>query len=98
MIYKGCCKKMIVLKNTGNDLFDEAYFVLNDKNTKSYTASESDMIKEANKIISNDLLSGYFSRSCTEDKRSRSSGKGRSFLIGLLTGIAVCGIVLLIFK
>ena len=47
---RGCQKKIIYLKNSGSDLFEEAYFII--KNSPRYEEfSECDMIEEANRII-----------------------------------------------
>ena len=47
---RGCQKKIIYLKNTHSDLFDEAYFVI--KNDTEYeNISECDMVEEANRIL-----------------------------------------------
>ena len=46
---RGCQKKIIYLKNTDSDVFDEAYFILNDKYPE--VSGECDMIKEANRIL-----------------------------------------------
>ena len=98
MIYKGCCKKMIVLKNTGSDLFEEAYFVLNDKNSKSCVMNETDMVKEANKIISTDLLSGYFTNKPADKKLSSKKGRLLAYFIGLISGITAYTVIYLIIR
>jgi len=59
MIYKGCQKRMIMLKNTGSEIFDEAYFILKEKAEKS-RISENDMVREANRIIDEKLLCGCY--------------------------------------
>ena len=51
---KGYQKKVVFLKNTGSEFFDEAYFVVCDA---EHTQSDADMISEANRII--DEASGY---------------------------------------
>ncbi len=56
---RGCQRRMIVLKNTGSNIFDEAYFLLNEKAAESYTLTETDMIREANRIISESSLLPY---------------------------------------
>ena len=48
---KGCQKKVIFLKNTGSELFDEAYFIISRESEKE-AVEEDSMIVEANKIIS----------------------------------------------
>ena len=47
---RGCQKKIIYLKNTGSEVFDEAYFVVNDK-TLGKDIAECDMVLEANRIL-----------------------------------------------
>ena len=49
---RGCQKKMIYLKNTGSDVFDEAYFIVKDEVSASEILSDRDMIKEAERILS----------------------------------------------
>ena len=46
---RGCQKRMVYLKNTGSDVFLEAYFVIRDDALTS--VNECDMIKEANRIL-----------------------------------------------
>ncbi|MHB1151292.1 MAG: hypothetical protein ACYCWE_07700 [Eubacteriales bacterium] len=56
-MFRGCQKKIIKLKNIGSGVFDEAYFILKDVAAESPYITETDMIKEANRIISeNNLL------------------------------------------
>lgn len=47
---KGCQRKIIVLKNTGSNIFEEAYFVIRESAGRAHI-SEADMIAEANRII-----------------------------------------------
>lgn len=49
---RGCQKKIIILKSTGSPIFDEAYFILNDNAAASDRITQSDMVREANRIIS----------------------------------------------
>ena len=46
MVMKGCQKRIIVMKNTGSNLFDEAYFILKDSAVRSPSISEQDMVGE----------------------------------------------------
>ncbi|MBO7302740.1 MAG: hypothetical protein J6U68_00970 [Clostridia bacterium] len=51
---RGCQKKVIYIKNTGSDCFEEAYFVVKDE---AYgISSERDFLSEANRIV--DEISG----------------------------------------
>ena len=52
---RGYQKKVIFLKNTGSEMFDEAYFVLSERCERD-GVGESNMIKEANKIIEENSL------------------------------------------
>lgn len=47
---RGCQKRIIYLKNTGSDVFDEAYFVIKDDRLQG-EKSECDMVEEANRIL-----------------------------------------------
>ena len=47
---RGCQKKVIFLKNTGSNIFDEAYFVVSKLGEKAKDTEEN-MIIEANRII-----------------------------------------------
>ena len=45
---KGCHKQIVFLKNTGSELFEEAYFILK---PNAYNKKEDDIILEATRII-----------------------------------------------
>ena len=49
---KGYQRKVIFLKNTGSPYFDEAYFVVS---RAGASVGQSDMVEEANRIISESL-------------------------------------------
>ncbi len=49
---KGCAKRVIVVKNTNSEMFDEAYFIVNPKRGER---KQSDFLAEANKIISSEF-------------------------------------------
>ena len=46
---RGCQKRIIYLKSTGSEVFDEAYFVVRDEALSNM--GECDMVKEANRIL-----------------------------------------------
>lgn len=46
---RGCQKKIVYLKNTGSEVFCEAYFVVRDDALS--VMDECDMVKEANRIL-----------------------------------------------
>ncbi len=51
---RGCQKRVIYLKNTGSEVFDEAYFVLK-SDTDIALRAEGDIIREANRIIDENI-------------------------------------------
>lgn len=74
---RGCQRKVIFLKNTESKIFSEAYFIVDDKATG---ICEADMIREANRIIEENLARGARERS--------AGGRGVSRLFKrLLRGI-----------
>ncbi len=62
-MFKGCQKQMIVLRGTGSEIFDEAYFILKnggrvrEGSLKKDSASErTAMLLEANRILEENRL------------------------------------------
>lgn len=49
---RGCQRKVIFLKNTESEIFSEAYFIVDGRSPR---VSETDMVREANRIIENNL-------------------------------------------
>lgn len=88
---KGTQKKMLLLKNTGSDIFDEAYFILKDR-FPAVAVSESDMIREANRIVNDNLISGYF----TGGKAKKKPGALQAFIFGVVLGVGAT--LLLLFR
>ena len=83
---KGCHRNIVFLKDTGSELFDEAYFILkpNAKDKK-----EADIISEATKIV-NSLDDG------SKNKVNGKLSKLISFLIGTLLGGSIMLIIHLV--
>ena len=76
---KGCQKQMIVLRGTGSEIFEEAYFVL--KKVPDGSVGKSAMLLEANRIVEENRI-GISRRKNTPDAL-----KGLFFFIaGLLLG------------
>ena len=53
---KGNARKIIRLKNTESELFDEALFFLKDSADRQGRFSEQDMLREADRIVSRNLI------------------------------------------
>ena len=49
IMVRGCQKKIIYLKNTQSNIFEEAYFVIKEEVIEE--RSENDMVEEANRIL-----------------------------------------------
>ncbi len=89
MVLKGCTKRVIILKNTDSDLFDEAVFFL--KPGKD-NLCERDYLSEANNLVSRHTVIS----DCTlEDRIKNTKAKSRGFL-QFAIGIAVGAVAMLI--
>ena len=79
---KGCQKKVIFLKNTGNQIFEEAYFVIK---PEFEAVSEYEIISEATKIAN--------SCGANEKRKKKRSKKGGFcfflFSLGFFLGVAI---------
>lgn len=72
---KGCSRRVIYMKNTDSDIFDEAYFVLRRREERG-EGRECDMIREAERIIRESML---------DDKKHRKRERSfYSFAMGLV--------------
>lgn len=87
---RGCQKKIIYLKNTHSDLFDEAYFVIKNE-IDNERVNECDMVEEANKILEESFF--------VDAQRSRFKTLILFFkknIIPFLVGVIISGIVMLV--
>ncbi len=82
---KGTQKQIIYLKDTKSGIFDEAYFVI--KPSGVSTLSRSDMVQEANRIISSHTIHAA-------DKKTESTKKKNTRPLGYFILGAVSGAVL----
>ena len=70
---KGCQKNIIFLKNTGSELFDEAYFVVKPSATQK---KERDIVLEASRLING----------LDDTKMVKKAHRLLPFALGLLLG------------
>ncbi len=91
---RGCQKKIVFLKNTGSKIFDEAYFVISDKES---AYAPPDLIAEANRIIEENVLS---EEKAERGSRVRKILKNRIvvFLLGALFSGILAMITVLFIK
>ena len=87
---KGCQKKVIYLKNTGCELFEEAYFVVSRAGEVSESDEES-MIEEANRIISDSI-------ECEKKTRlGRILGRVCTLLFPFVSGVFITALIFAVF-
>ncbi len=79
---KGCRKQMIVLRGTGSEIFDEAYFVLKKSGERefSHELGKKSMLLEANRIL--------------EENRMGDSARGKSYYLIRYLLFFISGIIL----
>ena len=94
-MYTGMQKKALVLKPGVNSIVEEAYFIIKDDFSN---IKESEMIREANKILNNNIIGSYFFE--TEKKEvSKTQNKGLTyFLLGALLSFVLCTLFFLLLK
>lgn len=88
---KGCSKRVIVMKDTGNDMFEQAFFILKPEASVGMKGfySEGDILKQANLILD---AQGFDSPLSGIKLNVNSKNKKRfmltPFLWGFVLGIA----------
>ncbi len=85
---KGAQKQMIVVRTGSSRYFTEAYFVLRGDVDRKNPHKEGDMLREANRIISDCMPHGG---------RISPSKRLPFFLLGILTGALTAGLLLILF-
>lgn len=83
---RGCERKIIMLKGTGSEIFDEAYFLLR-RDFKARGGSD-EIVREAQRIVEHNTT-GQRSKPCRREMLQ--------FSLGMLLGAALCLAVLIIF-
>ena len=94
-MYTGTQKKAVVIKADKNSIFESAYFILKD-DIKSI--GQSEMIREANKILKNTSVGIFFSDG---DKTTPKNNKTKAligFLLGALVSFVVCTLLFVFAK
>ncbi len=76
---RGTQRKVIVVKDTKSGIFDEAYFIVKNSADSAHLTT-SDMVSEADRIISNCAVSSYNN----EKKESEKYLRPLWFFIGIL--------------
>ena len=93
---KGCNKRVIVMKETGNEMIEEAFFILRPGFEKAYV-SQSDILCQANTILSSGDCVDRFSSICMNYKKPlRDYKSAKLFLLGFFLGLALMGALWLV--
>ena len=82
---RGCQRRVIHLKDPKSQLFDEVYFIVREQNDNEPSPSPSDMMKEARRILKENL---------PEKEISRRAKRRVWGLVGVSFGLGVCASVL----
>ena len=97
---KGYSKRIIVVKDPSSNYFDEAHFILKERfaDPKQQTPScEAKMIDEANRIISDSIITKYCTPTPPPKKASIRFSPIAIYIMGMATScliIAMCKLVL----
>lgn len=90
---KGCNRRVIVMRETGNDMIEEAFFVLRSSATK-HGFCEEDIIKHATGILEKSNFDSRFSHiSMNVSKKKDGRKKPLSFLLGMVLGCVLSAVV-----
>ena len=94
-MYMGTQKKAVVLKPGVNSIIEEAYFIIRDDYSN---IKESEMVREANKILNNNIVGSYFFE--TEKKEENTTQKNglTYFLLGAFLSFVLCTLFFLLLK
>ncbi len=87
---KGCQKKVICIKDTGSEMFEEAFFIM--KPSRDGARKETDMIREARRILENSRVQpGRIPHQARNNKNSKMMIF--SFLFGVMSAAAACAVI-----
>ena len=95
---KGCEKRVVWLRNTESDIFEQAYFILSDS-AYDKKKSEGDIVSEAKRIIGEAPISGWWCGSSLKKKKRRigsALGRFAFFTVGFLLGTVPMALILLL--
>ena len=98
MMIKGCEKRVVWLRNTESEVFDQAYFILSESAYEK-NHNEGDIVAEAKRIIARSPITGYWDDSLQKNKKRRHSSascKAVFFVLGFLVGALPLALTLLI--
>ena len=94
---KGCEKRVVWIRNTESETFDQAYFILSESAYEK-KKSESDIVAEAKRIIGQAPITGWWEEPPKTKKRRLSSASSSLafFVIGFALGAIPTALALLL--
>lgn len=94
-VIKGCNKRVIVMKETGNAMIEEAIFILKADFEKG-GLSENNIVRHANSILDKNSYADRFSCLSMNVAKQKQGGKIPMFLLGAAMGAAIAVSIMLI--
>ncbi len=79
---RGCERKIIMLKGTGSEIFDEAYFLI--RRDFKDEGSATEIVHEAQRIVDMNTTHRKNSKSAMKEKRAFAVGALVGFVVGLV--------------
>ena len=95
MLIKGCNKRVIVMKETGNEMIEEAFFILRPGGEKGLVSHE-DVLEYANGILSHSSEDKCFSRLPMLARKKRGGYFAYFFMGTILGALLSAGVLFLI--
>ena len=99
---KGCNKRVIWIRNTENELFEQAYFILSDS-AQAAEKTEGDILREAKRLIDESPVRNYWEQPRAVRKYNEKTAASRTrrgkllfFALGFALG-AIPAVLLLVF-
>lgn len=94
---KGCRKNVVYVRNTGSDIFEEAYFIVSEIGSQK-KLSEADMVRAASAVIDASPVVSYYSNEKSEKTKNKRSAKPFIwFLFGACVMSGMNMLIMLIF-
>lgn len=91
---KGCNKRVVVMNETGNDVIEQAFFIIKPDKIKD-GVSDNDIIKQANSILERCTYGERFSQMSMNVLRQEKKKKTGAFFLGTISGAVVSAAILL---
>ena len=92
---KGCEKRIVYLKNTGSPMFDEAYFVINEKYAARVEGASGSVISEAHRLIE-ESIKKEGGRTRRERISSYLGAALKKWGVSFLLGALFCAVIMLL--